>query len=436
MDWVNIALAFVLVGANGFFVATEFAIARLRPGQVEKWVRDGRPGARSVQYAVGHIDAYLAACQLGITISSLGLGALGEPAFHHILEPVFGESATIAGIGVASAIAFSIITLLHVVVGELAPKSLAISRTQRIALFVAPVMRVFYFATKPIVDLFNGMGNLLLKPFGIPPAREAGHAPVSEDELRLLLRESAAGGEIQEEEQRFTDNVLTFGDRRVREVMMPRSRIVFVTTDASFGEAVRIVRESGLTRLPLCKADGGLDSPVGLLHVKDLLVNGPGSRLEEIARPLERVPESMLIDELLERLRKLREHFALVVDEHGTVVGLITLEDILEEIVGEIEDEFDPQEREPMREEPDGTVIAGWAPVRLVEERLGVEFRDHHEATIGGVVLEHLGRLPEAGEEVEVAGVRFEVLSAEEAQIQELRLVSTPEREGERDAVR
>src|SRR5215208_6241289 len=269
MDYVNIALALVLVAANGFFVATEFAIARLRPGQVEKWVRDGRPGARSVQYAVGHIDAYLAACQLGITISSLGLVALGE----------------------------------------LAPKSLAIARTQRIALFVAPVMRVFYFATKPIVDLFNGMGNLLLKPFGVPPAREAGHAPVSEDELRLLLRESAAGGEIQEEEQRFTDNVLTFGDRRVREVMMPRSRIVFVTTDASFDEAVRIVRESGLTRLPLCKADGGLDSPVGLLHVKDLLVNGPDTRLEEIARPLERVPESMLIDELLERLRKLREHF-------------------------------------------------------------------------------------------------------------------------------
>jgi magnesium and cobalt transporter len=163
---------------------------------------------------------------------------------------------------------------------------------------------------------------------------------------------------------------------------------------------------------------------------------GAKAPLEDLARPLERVPESMLIDELLERLRKLREHFALVVDEHGTVVGLITLEDILEEIVGEIEDEFDPQEREPMREEPDGTVIAGWAPVRLVEERLGVEFRDHHEATIGGVVLEHLGRLPEAGEEVEVAGVRFEVLSAEEAQIQELRLVSTPEREGERDAVR
>ena len=433
MDAVNIALALVLVGANGFFVATEFGLARLRPGQVDKWVRDGRPGARSVAHAVDHIDAYLAACQLGITISSLGLGALGEPAFHNILEPIFGEGAEVLGIGVASAISFGIITLLHVVVGELAPKSLAISRTQPVVLFVAPVMRIFYLATKPIVDLFNGMGNLLLKPFGVPPAREAGHAPVSEDELRLLLRESAAGGEIEEEEQRFTENVLTFGDRRVREVMQPRSRIVFVSTDQSFDEAVTVIRESGLTRLPLCHGDSGLDHPVGLLHVKDLLVNGPGTPLEEVARQLERVPESMLIDELLERLRKLREHFALVVDEHGTVVGLITLEDILEEIVGEIEDEFDPEEREPMRDEPEGTVIAGWAPVRLVEERLGIQFRDHHEATIGGVVLEHLGRLPDEGEEVDVAGVRLAVLGAADAQIQELRLLDGGERATSRD---
>ncbi len=429
MDWVNIALALVLVGANGFFVATEFAVARLRPGQVEKWVSDGRPGAKSVQHAIEHIDSYLATCQLGITISSLGLGALGEPAFHHILEPVFGEGATVVGVGVASAIAFGIITLLHVVVGELAPKSLAISRTQPIALFVAPVMRVFYLGAKPVVDLFNGMGNLLLKPFGIPPAREAGHAPVSEDELRTLVRESAAGGEIEEEEQRFTENVLTFGDRRVREVMMPRGRITFVTTDASYDDAVAVIRESGLTRLPLCEAEKGLDAPVGLLHVKDLLVNGPEKPLKETARALERVPESMLVDELLERLRKLREHFALVVDEHGTVIGLITLEDILEEIVGEIEDEFDPEEREPMRDGSEGTVIAGWAPIRLVEERLEVEFHDHHEATIGGVVLERLGRLPEEGEEVELDGVRFAVLSAADARIQELRVVSRPERE-------
>ncbi len=287
-------------------------------------------------------------------------------------------------------------------------------------------MRVFYMAAKPLVDLFNGMGNLLLKPFGVPPAREAGHAPVSEDELRSLVRESAAGGEIEAEEQRFTENVLTFGDRRVREVMVPRSRVVSVPADASFEHAVEVIRESGLTRLPLVGDDRGLDEPVGLLHVKDLLVAARDAPLEALARPLERVPESMLIDELLERLRKLREHFALVVDEHGTVVGLITLEDVLEEIVGEIEDEFDPQEREPLREEAEGTVLAGWAPVRLVEERLGVEFSDHHEATIGGVVLEHLGRLPDEGEVVEVGGVRLCVLAAADAQIRELRVLEAP----------
>ena len=203
-------------------------IARLRPGQVEKWVSDGKPGSKSVKHAIEHIDSYLAACQLGITISSLGLGALGEPAFHHLLEPVFGEGAEVLGIGLASAISFGIITLLHVVVGELAPEEPrdlphAADRAVRGAGDAGLLL-----ATKPLVDLFNGMGNLLLKPFGIPPAREAGHAPVSEDELRLLLRESAAGGEIEEEEQRFTENVLTFGDRRVREVMLPRSRVVFV----------------------------------------------------------------------------------------------------------------------------------------------------------------------------------------------------------------
>src|SRR5215210_2320630 len=214
--------------------------------------------------------------------------------------------------------------------------------------------------------------------------------------------------------------------------MVPRSRIVVVTDGASREQVIEVIRDSGLTRLPLVSPEGGLDAPLGLLHVKDLIVRADeDASLQELARPIERVPESMLIDELLERLRKLREHFALVADEHGTVVGLITLEDILEEIVGEIEDEFDPEEREPLREDPEGTVLAGWAPVRLVEDYVGVEFADHHEATIGGVVLEHLGRLPDEGEELEVGGVRFSVLAAADAQIQELRLVSEP---GERQA--
>jgi CBS domain containing-hemolysin-like protein len=423
VDYVNIVLALLLVAANAFFVATEFGVTRVRPAQVDGWVRQGRPGAGSVQHAVEHIDSYLAACQLGITISSLGLGALGEPAFHHILEPLLGDNAELVGIGLASALAFGLITLLHVVVGELAPKSLAIARNERVVFIAAPVMRVFYMLTKPVVDLFNGMGNLLLKPFGVPPAREAGHAPASEDELRTLLRESAAGGEIEADEQRFSENVLTFGDRRVREVMVPRRRAKYATTDLSYDDVVAMVRETGVTRLPLCKPDGGLDAAVGLLHVKDLLVNGREKSLQDLARPLERVPESMLIDELLELLRQLREHLALVIDEHGTTVGLITLEDVIEEIVGEIEDEFDPEEREPVRRDGDATLVAGWAPIRLVEERLGIELPDHHEATLGGVILERLGRLPEPGEEVALDSARFQVVSAENAQIQELRLL-------------
>lgn len=177
---LQLLAALLLVAANGFFVATEFAVTRLRPTQVDEFERQGRPGARSVRHAIDHLDAYLAACQLGITVASLGLGVIGEPAFAHLLESVFGPELAILGLPVAVIVAFSIITLLHVVVGELAAKSLAIAVVERTSLMVAPPMRIFYLATKPVVDLFNGMGNLLLRPFGIPPASEVGHDPHTE----------------------------------------------------------------------------------------------------------------------------------------------------------------------------------------------------------------------------------------------------------------
>jgi len=192
---VELIVALALVVANGFFVATEFAIARLRLTEALEMERAGRPGARSARHAVEHIDAYLAACQLGITLASIGLGVVGKPVFEELLAPVLGESASVAGFGVAAAVAFLIITVLHVVIGELAPKSVAISRTRSTSLLVAPWMRAFYLTTKPVVDLFNAMGNLLLKPFGIPPASEAGHAPHSEGELRALLLQSSRGRE-------------------------------------------------------------------------------------------------------------------------------------------------------------------------------------------------------------------------------------------------
>jgi CBS domain containing-hemolysin-like protein len=421
----GLLMAIVLVLANSFFVAAEFAIARLRPTQVAELVRERRPGARSAQHAVEHIDAYLSACQLGITLASLGLGAVGEPAFHELLEPVFGDDARVLGFGLASAIAFSIITVLHVVLGELAPKSAAISRTVPVALLLAPLMRGFYLATKPVVDLFNFMGNLVLKPFGIPPAAEAGHAPHSEDELRDLLRESREGGMIEGDEQQLSEAALVFGDRRAREVMTPRWDIVFATTDESPRDVAEKAMHSGHTRLPLCERERGLEGAVGFVNAKDLLRvafgETEGVDLRRLARPIARVAESERLDEVLREMRRDRRHLALVLDEHGTVVGLITLEDILEELVGEIEDEFDPRTRELVRPDGDGLRIDGAAPLRLVAERLGFAIEAPHESTIGGYVVELLGRVPAPGETVHIDGAALEVLEVDDTRVAALR---------------
>ena len=420
----DLVLALALVLANAFFVAAEFGIARLRPTQLAALVRERRRGARSAQHAVEHIDSYLSACQLGITLASLGLGAIGERAFHDLLEPLLGANARIAGFGLVSAFAFLIITMLHVVLGELAPKSAAISRTVPVALALAPLMRAFYLATKPLVDLFNGLGNLVLKPFGIPPASEAGHAPHSEDELRLLLRESREGGLIERDEQRLSEAALVFGDRRAREVMTPRHRIDYVTTTDTLSEVAEKAIRSGHTRLPLCEPDRGLEGAIGFINVKDLLPIAFGRTevdLRSLARPIARVAESSRVDEVLREMLRDRRHLALVLDEHGTVVGLITLEDILEELVGEIEDEFDPRTRELMRVEEGALRIDGAAPLRSVAERLGARVEGPHEATVGGHLIDDLGRVPEPGEIVYLGGVQLQVVSVDDTRITALR---------------
>jgi CBS domain containing-hemolysin-like protein len=425
----DLIFAIGLVAANGFFVATEFAIARLRPTQVEEFERAGRPGAKSVRHAVEHIDAYLAACQLGITIASLGLGVLGEPAFEELLHPILGDGAAIGGFALSAVLAFAIITVLHVVVGELAPKSLAIARTGSTVLWVAPPMRLFYFVTKPLVDLFNGMGNLLLRPFGIPPASEAGHAPHSEEELRTIMRQAREGGLIDRADQELTENVFSFGDRRVREVMTPRGEIDFLTTEDDLRGAIARAIETGHTRLPLCGPAGGLDEPLGMIHAKDLLpacAEGDTRPLAELRRPLVRVSESALISEVLRELRGERHHVALVADEHGTTTGLVTLEDMLEELVGEIEDEFDLDEAAGVRREGSDLLVPGSLPLRDLARELNVELDDPHEATIGGHVVEELGRVPEPGETLELDGLSIEVVESDGPLVRSLRLRPLP----------
>ncbi|MDQ3676263.1 MAG: hemolysin family protein [Actinomycetota bacterium] len=421
---VELIIALALVVANGFFVATEFAVTRLRLTEAIEMERAGRPGARSARHAVEHIDAYLAACQLGITLASIGLGVVGKPVFEELLEPLLGEGASVAGFGVAAACAFVIITVLHVVVGELAPKSMAISRTRSTSLLVAPWMRAFYLASKPVVDLFNAMGNVLLKPFGIPPASEAGHAPHSEGELRALLLQSQDEGLIDRTDRELTENVFAFGDCRAREIMSPRPQIDFVSTDDDVQGVARRAMTSGHTRLPLCEPDGGLEAPVGVIHVKDLLeaiLDQRDVSLADVARPLARVSESTLLSELMRDLRRRHQHIALVADEHGTTTGLVTLEDILEELVGEIEDEFDTRASEEFTHDGSAILIDGGASFRMLEQELRVKVSEPHEATVGGHLVEVLGRVPEVGEILELDGYNVEVRGVDEARITQLR---------------
>jgi CBS domain containing-hemolysin-like protein len=344
MVW-QLLVSIALVLANGFFVASEFALARLRPTQVAQLERERRRGAGSLRHAIAHLDAYLATCQLGITIASIGLGVVGESAFERVLTPWLGAGAEIAGIAVAATLAFALITLLHVVLGELAPKSVAISRTADTGLRIAPAMRVFYLATKPLVDLFNGLGNLILRPFGIPPAREAGHAPHSESELLELLAQSGEEGLIELDEQRLAERGFAFADRRAADVMQPRGAIDFVFVDVDAADASRAALRSGRTRLPVCRRESGIDGPLGLVHVYDLLAVAllrQSVELGELMRPLALVSEHTPVTELLARMRDERRHMVLVSDRRGTTVGLITLEDLLEELVGEIETDISP----------------------------------------------------------------------------------------------
>jgi CBS domain containing-hemolysin-like protein len=421
-----VVVALLLVAANGFFVAAEFAIARIRPSQIAELEAAGTPGVRALRHAVEHLDSYLAACQLGITVASIGLGFVGKPAFETAFSPIVDLSG-VAGVGLAVGLAFAMVTLLHVVFGELAPKSLAVARTSRTALVIAPPMRIFYAATKPVVDLFNAMGNLTVKPFGIPPASEVGHTPHTEEELRLLLRESLKAGLIEPVEQAYAENVLVFGDRRARQIMVPRPEIDFVSTNATLRDAALLATSSGHTRLPICDPKAGLEAPLGVINAKDLLdrlLAGTEPTLVELARPLRRVSESTRIDELLVELRRTHHHIVLVADEHGTTVGLVTLEDILEELVGEIEDEFDSGDVELFSRDQLGVRISGAAPLEAAAAALRLKLDPAEQATLGGYVVEVLGHVPEIGEIVDIDGHRLEVTAADGARILELRVLA------------
>lgn len=349
MDLLQAIAALALLAGNFFFVAVEFSITRIRPTMVSELVEKGATGARALHHGVENIDNYLSACQLGITFCSIGLGIAGEPLVREAFELILpgGKYLGVAATTFAFVLAYGTVSMFHVVIGELAPKSLAIARTRPTGLTLLPPMRVFYAATKPIVDSFNWLGNLILRPFGIPPASEAQAEPHSEQELEELIAESERRGLLEPEEQEFAKGAFHFGDRRARDVMVPRREVAVLDAGLDLREATTRAARSGRRRLPLVEADGELDRPLGVVNLTDLarsLAEGSDAKLAELARPLHEASDATLLDDLLEELRGRDEQIALVRDERGTARGVVTLEDIFEEIVGEIRSEFDTEE--------------------------------------------------------------------------------------------
>ncbi len=403
--------ALLLVALNGVFVAAEFAFVKIRSAQVDRMVQEGRASAKLVQGAIGKLDRYLAVCQLGITISSLGLGALGEPAIARLLEPVLGALGFSENLihGIAFAVGFGIITFLHVVFGELAPKSFAIQKPEGTSLFVAPFMRFFYYLLLPGVVVFNGTANAVVRMFGVPPATE-GAETYSEQEIRTLIAQSTRQGILQKDEESRLSGVFSLENTPAREIMVPRPDVVALSADVALDDLVMAASAGHYTRYPVHEGEAH-DRIIGAVHVKDIL-RAVGSRggveadikARDLVRDVLVVPENRSIENILEDFQKQEIQMAVVIDEWGSFEGLITIEDILEEIVGEIRDEFD-EEEPAVRELDDGAyAVDGRIPISVVNEATNAGFESEDFDTIGGLVLGALGRAPEVGDEVALDG--------------------------------
>jgi CBS domain containing-hemolysin-like protein len=409
-------LAFLFVLANGFFVAAEFAIVKVRPTQLAELAEEGSIRARMARRLTKNLDAYLSATQLGITLASLALGWIGEPAFAAILIPLlerFGGFAAPLAHTISTTIAFSIISILHIVLGELAPKSIAIQKPVETSLWIAHLLRAFYVIAFPAIWLLNSVSRLILRAVGIEPAHdvEMAHSP---EELRMILASSEKAGILSEENREIIEGVFQFSKRTARQIMVPRTDVVILSTTKSIEENLETIRTTRHTRYPLC--DGTLDQTVGLIHVKDLMLaqlKGPGRRLEDLKRDLLFIPENSTVETLLQQFIESKTHMAVVLDEYGGASGIVSLENITEELFGQIQDEFD---RERPEIEPLGNGryrVRGDYLIEDLADRLKIDLGEPDEETVGGYVAARLGREVSPGDRVEMGELSLSVLEAE-----------------------
>jgi len=425
--WKGMAVLFFVV-LNGFFVAAEFAIVKVRSSQLDAEIDEGSKVAQQARDQLKNLDGYLSATQLGITLASIALGSVGEPYVSRVIQPLM----VMAGVTnehviawVSIAIGYSVVTFLHVVIGELTPKSLAIRKALPTTLAVTRPLHYFYVLFKPAIWLLNGAANWTLAHIFRIQAVSESELAHSEEELRHIVAESQKSKEVTETEKDILLNALALNDRCVRDVMTPRNRVVSLNAQTSFEENVQIAVRSKHTRFPL--VDGHLDVSLGLIHIKDMLglMGDAKPDLRKIKRELHIVPDMLPIDKLLRFLLDKHSHLALAVDEFGGAVGVVTLDNVIEEIVGDIQDEFDSDNKEFVRINEQEFTVDGMLNLYELHDKAGIDIESEEVTTIGGYITHLLGRLPELNETVFIDDYTVTATKMDQRRVVELHFLYT-----------
>lgn len=429
----NLFVVVILLLANAFFVASEFALVSVRQTRMLQLSKEGNTTATIAIHALEHLDRYIAAVQLGITISSIGIGWVGEGAIAKLIEPLFGflpfVGKNIAVHSVSVTIAFSLITLLHVVIGELMPKSIALQYPERTALLVTRPMAFITKIFTPFIFILNGFGNILLKILHIPPATST-HLSHSAEELELIIDASCNEGMLNETEKDMLQNVLKFSDLVAKQIMVPRPDMVAIESIMSLEEIEKVVSENQYTRYPVYEED--LDHVIGILHVKDLYsfrrTENKEFNIQELLREPLLVPETVRMDQLVCDFKTTKNQLAIVVDEFGGTSGLITLEDVLEEIFGEVQDEFDEEEADIKQIGEDEFIANAMLRLDELEEFFELNHIEEDDVdTIAGIVVKELGRIAELNDTVVYEGLQFTVIEIDGARITKLKIKKLPQ---------
>jgi len=429
----NLLIIAILIAFTAFFVAYEFAIVKIRGTRIDQLVSEGNKNAIAARTIVTNLDEYLSACQLGITVTALGLGWLGEPTVELILHPLLSYLNMPESISSITSfiLAFASVTFIHVVVGELAPKTFAIQKAEEVTLLFARPMILFYKIMFPFIKALNGSARFITGIFGLKPASEH-EAAHSEEELQLIISESYKSGEINQSEYKYVNNIFEFDDRNANEIMVPRTEIVAFDISQSLNECLQIVTKENYTRYPVI--DGEKDNIIGMVNMKEVFteyIRGKNveTSIQEYVRPVLQVIESMPIHDLLVKMQKERVHMAILMDEYGGTAGLVTVEDILEEIVGEIRDEFDADEVPEINKiNENQTIVDGKVLIDEINDLFGLDLENSDMDTIGGWILSEKMDVVE-GDKIRYDDYVFKVLEIDGYHIKLLEILKIAKQE-------